>query len=50
MRTVRWRHISDLHMLETEDAQRKAILLAMLEDIRRRRTTGDCGYRKTLTR
>ena len=40
MRTVRWLHISDLHMRESENAQRKAVLSAMLEDIRRRSTTG----------
>ena len=40
MRTVRWLHISDLHMRETEDASRKAILWTMLEDISRRSATG----------
>ena len=34
MRRVGWLHISDLPMRETEDAQRKAILSAMLEEIR----------------
>ena len=34
MRTARWLHISDLPMRETEDAQPKAILSAMLEEIR----------------
>ena len=36
MRVVRWLHISDLHMREVENAQRKAVLSTMLEDIRHR--------------
>ena len=36
MRVVRWLHISDLHMREGENAQRRAVLSAMLEDIRGR--------------
>ena len=40
MRAVRWLHISDLHMRETEDAPRQAVLSAMLDDISRRSTTG----------
>ena len=39
MRVVRWLHISDLHMREAENAQRQAVLSAMLEDIRNRSTT-----------
>ena len=39
MRVVRWLHISDLHMREAENAQRQAVLSAMLEDIRRRSAT-----------
>ena len=39
MRVVRWLHISDLHMREGENAQRKAVLSAMLEDIRGRIAT-----------
>ena len=40
MRTVRWLHISDLHMREEEDALRQAVLPAMLEDISRRTAKG----------
>lgn len=36
MRVLRWLHISDLHMREAENAQREAVLSAMLEDIRHR--------------
>ena len=36
MRVLRWLHISDLHMRESETAQREAVLSAMLEDIRNR--------------
>ena len=38
MRIVRWLHISDLHMREAENAQRQAVLAAMIEDIRNRST------------
>ena len=41
MRTVRWLHISDLHMREEEDALRQAVLSAMLEDISRRSAHGE---------
>ena len=41
MRVVRWLHISDLHMREAENAQRQAVLSAMLEDIGRRCSTGE---------
>ena len=40
MRTVRWLHISDLHMREAEDAQRQTILSEMLDEISRRSATG----------
>ena len=40
MRTVRWLHISDLHMREAEDAPQQTVLATMLEDISRRRATG----------
>ena len=40
MRTVRWLHISDLHMREAENAPRQAVLSAMLDEISRRSTTG----------
>ncbi|MXY64789.1 MAG: metallophosphoesterase [Gammaproteobacteria bacterium] len=39
MRIVRWLHISDLHMREAENAQRHAVLSAMLENI---------GYRSAM--
>ena len=40
MRTVRWLHISDLHMRKAEDAQRQLVLSEMLEDISRRSANG----------
>ena len=40
MRTVRWLHISDLHMREAENTPRQAVLSAMLKDIDRRSATG----------
>ena len=40
MRTVRWLHISDLHMREADDAPQQAVLSTMLKDIRRRSATG----------
>ena len=39
MRRIRWLHISDIHMREGEDAQRQAVLSAMLEDIGSRNRT-----------
>ena len=39
MRVVRWVHISDLHMRQSENAQRQAVLSAMLEDMRHRVAT-----------
>ena len=40
MHTVRWLHISDFHMREAEDAPRRAVLSAMLDEISRRSATG----------
>ena len=40
MRKVCWLHISDLHMRESEVASRRAVLSAMLDEIRRRSATG----------
>ena len=40
MRTVRWLHISDLHIQEAENAQRQAVLSEMLDEISRRSKTG----------
>ena len=39
MRAIRWVHISDLHMRPAENAQRRAVLSAMLEDMKRRVAT-----------
>ena len=41
MRTVRWLHISDLHIRNAEEAQRQLVLSEMLEDIRRRNAIGE---------
>ena len=40
MRTVRWLHISDLHIQEAENAPRQAVLSEMLDEISRRSKTG----------
>ena len=40
MRTVTWLHISDFHLREREERPQKAVLAAMLEDIKRRRAAG----------
>ena len=39
MRVVRWVHISDLHMRQSENAPRQAVLSAMLQDMRDRVAT-----------
>ena len=39
MRVVRWVHISDLHMRQSENAPRQAVLSAMLQDMRHRVAT-----------